>query len=65
MRVATGIKYLRTDARKRGQETNWHVYLDGEYRRFSEDTLDSIRCFYGDCTLIGIQGNTVSFRTGR
>lgn len=65
MKIATGVRYLRSDARTRHQERNWHVYVDGAYARFSADTLDAVRCFYADCWLEGLQGNTVSFRTHR
>lgn len=65
LKVATGAKYLRTDARKRAAETGWHVYLDGECTRFSPGTLDSVRAMYADCTLVGIQGNTASFSSAR
>jgi hypothetical protein len=61
LKIKAGVRHLKTDARTRAQDRNWHVWVDGENVRFMADSLDDVRCFYADCVLISIQGNTVSF----
>lgn len=63
MKIAAGIKGIKQTLAENA--SGWHVFLDGEYARFIDDTLAEARTFYADCTLIGVQGNTLSFITKR
>jgi hypothetical protein len=63
MNIAKGIQGIRTFLKTTAKNSGWHIFADGEYRRFDQgNALAIIRAMSNQgYTLTSITGNGLTF----